>query len=317
MKRSDPPPKLSGERAAFLEGVVAGLARTPKALPARYLFDAVGARLFACLSTNDAYYLATSELRILVEHGAEIGAALGKGVQLIDLACGDGCRTAILAEHLVDPARIVLVDRLPGAASAAASALAAQHPDLQLLASSPQDPWSTHLPSFNDAARTVAYLPSSIIGELDTREAKTELERLRKECGPRGGLLVAVDLKKPAAELESAYTDHTGVGAAFALNMLARVNRELGGSFQLAAFDTRASYDPVKGRVEMQLISKRWQWAAVHGHWFNFGAGETITTLLATKYTVEWFSSLATSAGWTVERVLQGTDRKYALVLLG
>lgn len=317
MRRSDPPPKPTGDRAKFLDEILAGLGRTPKALPARYLFDAVGARLFACLARNDAYYLATSELAILAEQGAEIAAAVGSGVQLVDLACGDGCRAAILAEHLHLPARIVLVDRLLDAARGAAIVLAKQHPDLPLLATDAQAPWSLHVPSFASASRTVAYLPSSIIGELEPREAKDELQRLRGECGPGGGLLVAVDLKKAAAVLEGAYADAAGASGAFALNILARINRELGGSFQLAAFDTRASYDPAKGRVEMQLVSKRWQWAAVHGHWFNFGARETITTLVATKYTIEWFSSLAASAGWNVERVFQGADRSYALILLG
>lgn len=317
MRRSDPPPKPTGECATFLADVVEGLGRSPKALPAKYLFDAVGARLFACLVTNDAYYLATNELEILAEQGADIAAALGSGIQLVDLACGDGCRTSILAAHLQQPARIVLVDRLLTAASNTASVLAERYPDVPLLATDAHDPWSTHVPSFARADRTVAYLPSSLIGELEPREAKSELQRLRGECGPDGRLLVAIDLKKAAQTLERAYADATGVGAAFALNILARINRELAGSFQLAAFDTRASYDPVKGRVEMQLVSKRWQWAAVHGTWFNFGAGETITTLLATKYTIEWFTTVASSAGWNVERVFANAGRTYALVLLG
>jgi dimethylhistidine N-methyltransferase len=316
LRRSDPPPKPTGERATFLSDVVAGLARTPKVLPARYMFDSVGARLFACLAASEDHYLTRSELDILTSRGAEIAAAIGENAQLVDLACGDGARTTLLAEHLRSPARIALFDRTEHAASRLATTLSAASADLPILAGDGEGPFSARIPSFARAARTVAYLPASSIGELEPRDAKSELHRLAGECGPGGGLLVGVDLKKDAAELERAYADQAGIAASFGLNLLARINRELGGSFQLAAFDHRAFYDRLKGRVELQLVSKRWQWAAVHGQWVNFGAGEAITTLVAYKYTLEWFSSLATSAGWNVERVFTGDDRRYALVLL-
>jgi dimethylhistidine N-methyltransferase len=316
LRRSDPPPKPTGERATFLADVVAGLARTPKTLPARYMFDAVGTRLFACLAASDDHYLTRAELQILRARGEEIAAAIGEHAQLVDLACGDGARTTLLAEHLRNPARIAVVDRTERSASRLASALAATYADLPILTIDAQDPFAARVPSFARAARTVAYLPASIIGELEPRDAKNELVRLAGECRSGGGLLVAVDLKKDSAELEHAYADQAGVAASFGLNLLARINRELGGSFQLAAFEHRAAYDRVKGRVELQLVSKRWQWAAVHGHWVNFGAGEVITTLVAYKYTLEWFSALASSAGWSVERVFTDADRTYALVLL-
>ena len=316
LRRSDPPPKPTGERATFLADVVAGLARAPKTLPARYMFDSVGARLFACLATSEDHYLTRSELDILRARGPEIGAAIGENAQLVDLACGDGARTTLLAAHLRSPARIAVVDRTEHAASRLASTLAATSAELPILAIDGQGPFAARVPSFARAARTVAYLPASIIGELEPRDAKSELHRLAHDCGPGGALLVAVDLKKDPAELERAYADQAGVAASFGLNLLARINRELGGSFQLAAFDHRAVYDRVKGRVEIQLVSRRWQWAAVHGQWVNFGAGEAITTLVAYKYTLEWFSSLATSAGWNVDRVFTVEGAKYALVLL-
>ena len=316
LRRSDPPPKPTGERATFLADVVAGLARTPKTLPARYMFDAVGSRLFGCLAASEDHYLTRCELDLLRERGADIADAIGENAQLVDLACGDGARTMLLAGHLRHPARVAVFDRTENAASKVASALAANDPELPILAVDALQPFAARVPSFARAARTVAYLPASIIGELEPRDAKNELRRLAGECGAGGGLLVAVDLKKDPAELERAYADHGGVAASFGLNLLARINRELGGSFQLAAFDHRAVYDAAKGRVEVQLVSKRWQWAAVHGQWVNFGAGEAITTLVAFKYTLEWFASLASSAGWSIDKVFTGADRKYALVLL-
>lgn len=280
------------------------------------MFDSTGARLLACLAACEDHYLTRCELDILSTRGAEIAAAIGERAQLVDLACGDGERTAILAAHLQSPARIAVVDRSEGAASRVAAMLAASDSDLPILAVDGQDPFAARVPSFARAARTVAYLPASIIGELEPRDAKNELRRLAGECGAGGGLLVAVDLKKEPAELERAYDDRAGIAASLGRNLLARINRELGGTFQLAAFDHRAVYDRTKGRVELQLVSKRWQWAAVHGQWVNFGAGEAVTTLVAYKYTLEWFSSLATSAGWNVEHVFTADDRKYALVLL-
>jgi dimethylhistidine N-methyltransferase len=316
LRRSDPPPRPTGDRATFLADVVAGLARTPKTLPARYMFDAVGSRLFDCLAASEDHYLTRCELDLLRARGPEIAEAIGENAQLVDLACGDGARTALLAQHLQHPARIAVVDRSENAASKLAGALAASDPELPILAVDAQQPFAARVPSFARAARTVAYLPASIIGELEPRDAKNELRRLAAECGEGGGLLVAVDLKKDPVELERAYADHAGVAASFGLNLLARINRELGGSFQLAAFDHRAVYDAAKGRVEIQLVSKRWQWAAVHGQWVNFGPGEAITTLVAYKYTLEWFTSLASSAGWHVDNVFTGADRRYALVLL-
>jgi dimethylhistidine N-methyltransferase len=316
LRRSDPPPKPRGERAAFLADVAAGLARTPKTLPARYMFDAVGTRLFACLAASEDHYLTRCELELLTSHAEEVASAIGENAQLVDLACGDGARTQLLAARLQTPARITVIDRAEHAATQLADALAAKSDDLPILAVGGQDPLSARVPSFAHASRTVAYLPASIIGSLEPRDAKTELRRLAAEVGAGGGLLVGVDLKKDPSELERAYDDKEGLAAAFGRNLLARINRELAGSFQLEAFDHRAVYDSAKGRVELQLVSKRWQWVAVHGQWVNFGSGEAITTLVAYKYTLEWFSSLATSAGWKVDRVFTGKDRKYALLLL-
>lgn len=316
LRRSDPPPRPTGPSAALLSEVLAGLGRKPKALPPRAMFDAAGARLFACLTGSQAHYLTRQELALLRAHAPAMGDALGENVQLVDLACGDGARTSVLVEHLRSPARVALADRVSGTAARLASDLGSARPDLPILALDAQDPWAAPLPSFARASRTVACLPSSVIGELDPREAKAALQRLAVECGPRGGLLVGLDLEKDPRALEAAYADAAGLGASFDLNVLARLNRELGATFDLAAFEHRAAYDATKGRVEMQLVSKRWQWAAVHGQWFNFGAGEAVTTLVAYKYTVQWFSSLALAAGWKIELVVTADDRGHALVLL-
>lgn len=316
LRRTDPPPRPTGPRAVLLSEVVTGLGRKPKALPSRAMFDAAGARLFACLAGSDAHYLTRSELSLLRAHAPVIGEALGEDVHLVDLACGDGARTSLLLEHLRSPARVTVADRVNGAATRVAASLSAARPDLPILALDAQDPWAARAPSFARATRTVAYLSSSVIGELEPRDVKAALQRLAVECGRQGGLLVAVDLKKSPHALEAAYADPAGFGASFDLNVLARLNRELGASFDLGAFEHRAAYDAAKGRVEMQLVSKRWQWAAVHGQWFNFGAGEAVTTLVAYKYTVKWFSSLALAAGWKVDHVFTADEQGYALVLL-
>jgi len=296
--------------------VVAGLSKTPKSLPAKYMFDDVGARLFACLTSQSDHPLAKNERAILEPHAADIAETLGERIQLVDLACGDGSRAELLASALRSPARVVLVDRLAGAAVRASSVLAARHGDLPVVAIDAHSPWGTRLPACASASRTVAYLPSSIIGELEPRDARTELAQLAGSCGRDGALLVGLDLKRDAKGLEAAYSDRASVSASLGLNLLARINRELRGGFQLAAFDHRAVYDAAKGRVEMQLVSKRWQWAAVHNQWFNFGAGETVTTMVAYKYTIEWFSAVAAAAGWKLDRVFLAPDRTYALVLL-
>lgn len=282
LRRSDPPPRPAGERAELLDQIVRGLSQSPKRLPTRALFDAAGARLFACLATTNEHPLLRCEHAVLAAHAAEIRAELGT------------------------PTQLAVAHRVLGADVHAARALALGDVPVVTL-----DDSSVVAPG------AAIFLGGSILGELEPREARARLAKLAGAAGFDGRLVVGIDLRKDAQAHEAAYADASGIAASFTKNVLARINRELGASFDLAGFEHRAVYDAERGRVELQLVSTRWQWVAVGGRWFNLGAGEAITTMVATKYTVAWFSALAAATGWSMRRVFLDPTGGYAIVVLG
>jgi dimethylhistidine N-methyltransferase len=151
--------------------------------------------------------------------------------------------------------------------------------------------------------RRAAYFPGSTIGNFAPAEARKFLTQVAELCGPGGALLIGVDLKKPRAILERAYDDALGVTAEFNLNLLRRLNRELGADFALEQFDHRALWNEGEGRIEMHLVSRRRQEVKLDGHRVRFEPGETIHTENSYKYDLPDFRTLARSAGFEVERV--------------
>lgn len=278
-----------------------GLTSTPKRLPSELLFDATGAELHARID-----HVVKAEQAILHAHAQDIANALGACVRLAVLTTGDGVRTAQLVSKLETPEHVTLVDRAPHDATRAARLLASDHPDVPFVAVDAVSPWEAEIDA--DAF----FLGSSVIGELEPRAARAQLKRLREHTAPGGHLLVGIDLKKDTSTHEHAYA----AAEPFAKHALVRMNDHLGATFDVEGFDYRPFVDAVHGRVELQLVSKRWQWASVGGRWYHFDAGETVTVMIATKYTIEWFGAVAALAGWKLERVFLDPKRTYALVLL-
>ena len=159
------------------------------------------------------------------------------------------------------------------------------------------------LPDDLAKARKLGFFPGSTIGNFPPAAACRLLAAMRCMLSPRGRLIAGVDLKKDARTLKRAYNDKGGVTAAFNLNLLARINRELEGSFELCGFRHEAIYDPREGRVEMHLVSLRDQTASVLDRRFRFQSGETIHTENSYKYSIGQFQDLARAAGWLPGRV--------------
>lgn len=310
-----PDPRAPLGESAFMRDVVRGLSRTPKSIPAKYMFDALGARLFACLGTLAEHRVAHAELRLLAEHGPAITDAVGERVTLVDPACGDGARVAILARHLRRPLEIVLADRAPGSADDAARTVRAQAPLSPVLALGRLDPWDVSAP--RGGGQVVVTLGRGLTGEVDAEVLEGHLRRLRDRVGLAPRLLVAIDLEGSPADLEATYDDRAGVAASFNLNLLARVNRELGGTFPLAAYEHRAVHVAERGCVELRLVSKRAHWASVGQEWFTLSAGEPIVTKVAHQYSLASFTSIAEGAGWRTDRVFVDGAGSCALFFLG
>lgn len=286
---------------SFREDVIAGLSLPQKALPPKYFYDARGGRLFEAICRLKEYYPTRSELALTRAHLGAIARFAGKGCTLIEYGSGEGRKSRLLIEAL-RPSVYVPVDISRDALSNAAVKLRRRFPRLDLRPVHGDFSQPLRIALARGRGRRVVYFPGSTIGNLTPEEAHAFLRMTRGQVGPQGAMLVGVDLKKDANLLHAAYNDAKGVTAAFNLNLLARVNRELGGDFDLRRFRHYAFYNAPLGRIEMHLVSLARQAVNIGNHRFAFGAGESIHTENSYKYSVDEFRALARRAGFKAEK---------------
>ena len=270
---------------SFREDVIAGLSRPQKELPPKYFYDARGSRLFEAICRLPEYYPTRSELQLTRAHLAAIARFAGRGSALIEFGSGESVKSRLLI-RAVRPAVYVPVDISADALGSAAARLRREFPWLKILAVHGDFSQPLKIPALRGAGRRVVYFPGSTIGNLSPAEAHAFLRMTRGQVGREGAMLVGVDLKKDATVLHAAYNDAKGVTAAFNLNLLARINRELAGDFDLRAFRHYAFYNAPAGRIEMHLVSLRRQAAGVGRYRFTFEAGESIHTEDSFKYSI-------------------------------
>lgn len=304
-------------RAEFRADVLSGLARRQKEIPCKWLYDARGSRLFEQICELDEYYPTRTELSIMEAHAAGMAALLGPRVALVEFGSGAGVKTRLLLEHLRSPAAYVPVDISGSALRDSTHRLALAFPSLTIRPvcgdfTLPMDLPLARLP----ALRRAVYFPGSTIGNFHKPEMIGFLRQVASQCGRGGALLVGVDLRKERAVLERAYDDARGVTAAFDLNLLARVNRELGADFRLDRFRHEARYDARHGRVEMHLVSTTCQVATVAGESFAFEPGESIWTESSYKYGSREFAALAALGGWRCDRMWTDARAWFSVHLL-
>lgn len=288
----------------FLDDVLAGLGRSPKSLSPKYFYDARGSALFEAICELPEYYPTRTEIALMHRCVGEMSADLGAGCLLIEYGSGAGIKTEILLAAM-NPVAYVAVDISPEALRASAVRHAGRHPDMPLVAVCADYMRPLQIPGlerFKDSRRVV-YFPGSTIGNLTPAEATAFLCDARRLVGPGGAMLVGVDLKKDPTVLHAAYNDAQGVTAAFNLNLLHHINRELGADFDVEQFRHLAFYDPAAGRIEMHLESLRAQTVSIAGHQFAFAAGERLHTENSCKYSVDEFRVLAHGAGFRASRV--------------
>jgi len=288
----------------FLDDVVAGLSGPQKALPPKYFYDAEGSRLFERICRLREYYPTRAELSLTRAHLEEIARFAGARCELVEYGSGASTKTRLLIERL-RPARYVPVDISEPALRLAARRLSREFPWLEMAAVVGDFSRPLKLPPLRGgrARRRVAYFPGSTIGNLTSEETEAFLRMTRAQVGARGAMLVGVDLKKDPNLLHAAYNDARGVTAAFNLNLLARINRELAGDFDLRRFRHYAFFNASLGRIEMHLVSLSRQSARAGQQRFEFEAGETIHTENSYKYSVEEFRAIAEEAGFEGRKV--------------
>jgi dimethylhistidine N-methyltransferase len=301
----------------FRTDILAGLGGSPKSLPCKYFYDAAGTELFDRICELREYYPTRTEIGILREHAREMAWLIGPRARLVELGSGSSQKTRILLDELGDLDAYVPVDISPEYLARASRELVRDYPDLRIVPVVADYTEPFDLPKADRAVRTVAFFPGSTIGNLEPDEAEDFLRVVAGLCQGAGGLLIGVDLKKDRQMLEAAYDDDLGVTAAFNLNLLTRINRELGGNFDLDAFRHRAFYDEAEGRIEMQLVSLRRQQVKVGTSVFRFDEGEPITTEYSYKYEAGQFADLAKSAGFSCVRVWIDEKRLFSVQYFG
>jgi dimethylhistidine N-methyltransferase len=309
---------LQPETGGFLEDVLAGLAKPQKELPPKYFYDARGSALFEAICELPEYYLTRTESAIMHHRGADMARHLGPGCALIEFGSGSGRKTRILIEAAA-PAAYLAIDIARAQLEATAAELARDFPALEVTAICADYSRPLTLPPLaaQESRRRVIYFPGSTIGNLTPAEARVFLRNARGLAGAGGGLLIGVDLKKDTALLNAAYNDTRGVTAEFNLNVLARINRELGAAFDLSAFRHFAFYNEALGRIEMHLVSTKAQSVTVGGGVFRFRPDETIHTENSYKYSIPEFQELGRGAGLAPMEYWTDPERLFAVHYLG
>jgi dimethylhistidine N-methyltransferase len=311
---------LHPEPDDMLSEVLNGLSSMPKSLPCKYFYDRRGSRLFDRICQLDEYYLTRTEIGILEETAEKIAAGIGEGHWVVELGSGSSTKTRILLEALSAPAGYVPIDISREHLVEAAGRICERFPEIAVRPVCADFNADFSLPADveeESSGRRVLFFPGSTIGNFGPEARLALLQRLRHFCGPGGGqLLIGIDLIKHSKRLEAAYNDAAGVTGAFNLNLLSRINRELGADFELDCFEHRAFFDREGERIEMHLVSTEDQQTRIDGHTFEFASGESICTEHSYKFSVDGFAQLAARADWQLEASWTDADALFAILLL-
>jgi len=306
-------------RAADMrEEILSSLRAPQKTLPCKYFYDMRGSQLFDAICEQPEYYLTRTELEIMEARAAEMAIVLGPDVLLVEPGSGTSLKTRLLLDNLSGTCAYVPVDISRAHLMAAADRMNRLYPDLEVLpvCADFSQPFELPRPR-SHTARSVVYFPGSTIGNFEPDAVVRLLKQLRRLTGPGSGLLIGVDMHKDKAVLEPAYNDSAGVTAAFNLNLLHRLNRELGSDFDASRFQHRASYNATEGRIEMHLVSLENQSVQIAGEIFRFRKNEYIVTEYSYKHTLPGFTALAAKAGLVVKRVWTDERRWFSVQYLG
>ncbi|NGY06379.1 L-histidine N(alpha)-methyltransferase [Solimonas terrae] len=299
---------------AFREDAIAGLSRRHKTLPSRWLYDDEGSLLFERITALAEYYPTRTETAILREHADDMAAFCGADAAVLEYGAGAGIKTEILLDALQSPRVYVPIDIAGDFLEQTAARMRPRFPDIEMRPVVADFTADFDLPRGIPRAHRLAFFPGSTIGNLDVGETSAFLGQIRRHVGAQGAAIIGVDLRKDLPTLLAAYDDAEGVTAAFNLNLLARINRELDGDFALDGFHHEARWNAAESAVEMHLVSERAQRVSVSGCRIDFAAGETIHTESSRKYDVAGFALLAESAGWDLQRSWTDPEQRFAVL---
>ncbi|MCL6414027.1 L-histidine N(alpha)-methyltransferase [Aestuariirhabdus sp. Z084] len=301
-------------RDELAEDIITGLNQRPASIPPKYFYDAEGSVLFDAITQLPEYYPTRTEIAILTDNARDIADQVGSGSLLVEPGCGSCAKVRILLEGL-RPLAYVPMDISGDHLRLAAEALATDFPWLEIHASCTDYSRVMRLPPSVPDGISLAFFPGSSIGNFDPADAINFLTAIAHLVGQGGYLLIGVDRKKSHQILQAAYDDKAGITARFNLNLLTRINRQLGADFNLNQWRHQALYNELLGRIEMHLVSRCPQRITLGGRKYDFAKGETIHTENSYKYHPQEFIDLAARAGFAVRAQWSDHQQLFSVLL--
>jgi dimethylhistidine N-methyltransferase len=301
----------------MLRDVVEGLSQNRKTLPSKYFYDERGSKLFDDICELDEYYVTRTESTLMQQQVGDIAAAVGSNALLVEYGSGSSLKTRLLLRNLIAPAGYVPIDISGDYLSQVGHSLQAEFPHIEIMPVVADFTKSFEVPSpTSKESRRVIYFPGSTIGNFRREDAMALLVGMAENAGADGGVLIGVDLDKDRDVLRAAYNDSQGVTAEFNLNVLKRINDELGGTFDLSKFKHEAVFNDGRSCIEMHLISTKRQTVNVCKYSFEFEENESVLTEYSHKYTIDAFGEMANEAGLNVKNVWTDANNMFAVMYL-
>jgi len=299
----------------FKQAVTCGLLAQPKSIECKYFYDEIGSELFDQICSTPEYYPTRTEIEILTSCAGEIAEAVGEGAEIIEFGSGASLKTRLLLRAFYRPSTYVPVDISAKFMWRAASAMQHDFPSLDIAPVAADFNKHLHIKRRNGGGNRLLFFPGSTIGNFEIAQAIAFLARTLHDLEP-DYFVIGFDLVKERKILEDAYDDAAGITAAFNLNLLRRINVELGGTFDISGFRHEARYNEVESRVEMHIVSLKAQRVRIGDLELSFASGESIHTENCHKYSCASFEALVTEAGWYVERIWADKKNLFAVALL-
>lgn len=301
-------------QAQFRDDVLQGLAQERKAIPARWFYDHRGSQLFEEITALPEYYPTRAEIEILTDHGAEIGARTGEGRALIDFGAGSAAKTPLLID-CVKPSSYVPIDISGDFLRESCEELAKRYPHMPIFPVEADFTRPVEVPEQVIGSERLGFFPGSTIGNLEPYPAVDMLRAMRKTLGDSSLLLIGMDKIKDRDVLTAAYDDEAGVTADFNLNLVRRINRELGGNIPVEAMRHRAVWNAARSRIEMHLEAVDDIAFEVDGQAFSMQAGETIHTENSHKYDERSATMLLLAGAWEPIEIYGDCDARFMVIL--
>ena len=292
-----------------------GLSASPKNLPPKFFYDEPGSTLFDQICGTDEYYVTRTEIDLLRDKGPEIAQLAGSQTVVVEYGCGSSLKIRALLDNLDEPAEYLAIDISREHLDQVVEDIAGEYDQIRVGGVCADFSADLELPDEAglNGERKLGFFPGSTIGNMSPVEAGRFLSGVRRHVSDDGALIVGVDLKKDEQVLNAAYNDADGVTAAFNLNILHRMNRELEGHIDVEEFEHLAFYNEDQGRIEMHLKSRTEQKVQIAGHEFNFARDETIHTENSYKFHIEDFADLAGEAGFATDAVWTDAGRLFSI----